>query len=831
MKSRSFPNASNPSFDSMVIDMDGLSLLIAVTAKQMRTLLKKTLTQLGIGKTIHAAESGPEALSILQTRPVDLVLFDRDMAGDNRATLAQSLQEDFRLKHLPMVILAPDPGEGPELPPAGPVQAYLSPPLVPAVLEKTIRAVVHAYNYPDEVTCLVRRAGEYEAREKLRAAVRYMKIAVRFKPEDRFMANELARLNALAAGVDPSEMDETDPDDDTCRLPGDTEHPLFIEIDHMSVLIVDSTKNMRTIVKKTLKALGLGKQFHFAENGLLALQLMRKTRVDLVISSWQMPEMNGKQLISAMSQNKKFRDIPVLILTAGPEEEIAARAARTLSSDCLAKPLVPQELESRIRSRVLAVNYPDEAACLARKALDYADQGNPDAAIRYLRIALRLKPDDVALNQCLSRFYTRSGQCDRAEALAHNPPPADLTHGPAPMFRQAEFIEIDNMSVLIVDAVKNTRTITKKTIKNLGMGKLFYYASDGAEALVSLKTRKIDIVITDWQMPVMSGEELLSAMKKDNALRDTPVILLTADSERKMRMDAAEIKADAFLAKPVTPLALEEKIRSVVENVNYPDQASVLVRKARDYEENGEVSSAIRYLQTAVRVKPGDSRLLRKLSQLYSEAGNAARARETLLKTTEVDPMDAVSHFMISQQYWEQQEWDEAVLAGIKTLRLTNRFDPELVACGERLLDRGENRLAVQLLERIVNKTEKGLALKKKILDLCIEKKAVEYAQTLVENMLKEFPSDNELFFSAGLVHEALNDWDKAVAYLLLADEHLVKPVETKFSLARIFSRNQEYEKAGQFLSQVVDLAPDHHEALELQKDISRQTGYGRREG
>lgn len=827
MKSRPRSNEPNVSLDDMFIDMDDLSLLLAVKTKQMRTILKKMLAQLGIGKTVHVAESGLEALNLLQTTPVDLLLFDRDMAGDNRETLARSLQQDFRLKHLPMVILDPDSdAEGLERPSVGPAQACLAPPLVPAVLDETIRTIVHAYNCPDEAARLARRASEYESREKLRAAVRYLKIAVRLKPGDRFMAGELARVSARAAGDGAVGADETGLEDDTCRLPGDGEQPLFIEIDDMSVLVVDSTKNMRTVIKKMLKTLGLGQKFHFAENGSLALQLMKKIRVDFVVSSWQMPVMNGKQLISAMGQNKKLRDIPVLILTADPEEEIAAKASRTLSSDSLAKPLAPLKLEAKIRAAVLAVNYPDEAACLARKAWDYADEENLNAAIRYLRIALRLKPDDVALKHCLSRFYIRAGQPDQAKALEQDAPAAVQSPGPVPVFRQAGFIEIENMSVLIVDDMKNTRTIIKKTMKNLGLGKTFHYAADGAEALEILKSRHMDIVISDWQMPVMDGEALLSAMKKDKKLRDIPVVLLTANSEKKMRMDVAETQADAYLTKPAKPLALEEKIRSVVENFNYPDEASVLIRKARDYEENGEFKSAIRYLQTAIRVKPGDSRLVRKLSQMYTRAGHVAKAQETLLKTIEVDPMDAVSHFMISRQYWEQEEWEESVLAGIKTLGLTNRFDPELIACGEELLDRGENRLAVQLLERIINKTGKGLALKKRILALCIKKKELEYAKALVGNLVKEYPSDTDLFFSAGLVYEAVDDWDKAVEYFLLADEHFVKPVETKFRLARIFSWQQDYERADHLLARIFDLEPDHDDALRLQRSISYSTGH-----
>ncbi len=785
--------------EDMFIDIDAMSVLVAVKMTKMRAIIERTLAQLGLGKQIYYAESGAEALGQLKTTRVDIVLIDHDLTGINREPLADAMKKVPGLKHVPVIFLIPEPEKAkPEK-----ERVSISPPLVPAVMDEKIRRIVNEFNLPDEATRLARRADEYEEKKNLAAAVRYMRTAVRLKPDNRFMAKELTRLKALT-GYDDSE-EEPDPASERpekpVRRPGEMEASVFIEIDTMSILIVDNAKNMRTIIKRTLNSLGLGKTYHFAENGSRALKLMKDCHVDFVISAWQMPVMNGKLLLTAMGRDKKLRDVPILILPTDRAEEATAIEFRTPGSYFLSKPLVPARLEDKIRSAVSAVNFPDEAACLARKARDYEDEGNPAAAIRYLKTALRLKPDDSPMKRELSQLYIKAGKHDRAKALEHSRPTAVMASGPVPV--QAQHIEMEDMSVLIVDDLKSTRTMIKKIMKKLGLGKEFHYAQNGSEALEILKTCDVDIVISDWQMPVMNGKQLLAAMKEDKKLRDIPVLILTADSEEEMRMDVADTRVDAYLPKPVKPQVLESRIRSVVEDFNYPDEAAVLTRKARDYEEKGNLKSAIRYMQAAVRIAPGDARLLKKLSRLFADDDNAENSEEALLKTVEVDPDDAVSHFLVTQLHWKKQNWEEAVSAGIRTLRLTHKFNTEMFEYGKGLLQRGHNELAVTLFERIIIKTKKGFPLKKQILDLCIEKDEINYAKTLVHELLREFPANHELLYSAGLVYDTLNDHDKALEYYLKADEKNVNPFETKMRLARIYSIRQESEKAEKYLAQV----------------------------
>ncbi|MCP4721395.1 MAG: response regulator, partial [Desulfobacteraceae bacterium] len=129
-------------------------------------------------------------------------------------------------------------------------------------------------------------------------------------------------------------------------------------------------------------------------------------------------------------------------------------------------------------------------------------------------------------------------------------------------------IDIENLAILIVDDMKSMRSIIKKMLRNLNLGTIIYFAENGVEGLRCLQANNVDIAIVDWKMPVMTGVQMLDAIRSDRQLRDLPVIMVTAESEKDIVLDVAEIEVDGYLLKPLTPAILEEKIRIVVDKVN-----------------------------------------------------------------------------------------------------------------------------------------------------------------------------------------------------------------------------------------------------------------------
>ena len=86
-----------------------------------------------------------------------------------------------------------------------------------------------------------------------------------------------------------------------------------------------------------------------------------------------------------------------------------------------------------------------------------------------------------------------------------------------------------DMRILVVDDFSTMRRIVKNILRQLGYNNVLA-ADDGTTALAKLKTEKIDFCVTDWNMPKMSGLELLKEIRADNHLKDIPVLMVTAEA-------------------------------------------------------------------------------------------------------------------------------------------------------------------------------------------------------------------------------------------------------------------------------------------------------------
>jgi len=123
-----------------------------------------------------------------------------------------------------------------------------------------------------------------------------------------------------------------------------------------------------------------------------------------------------------------------------------------------------------------------------------------------------------------------------------------------------------NMKILIVDDFSTMRRIIKNLLRDLGYTNT-HEADDGSSALPVLKGSDFDFLITDWNMPGMTGIELLKAVRADEKLRTLPVLMVTAEAKREQIIEAAQAGVNGYVVKPFTAQALKEKIEKIFERV------------------------------------------------------------------------------------------------------------------------------------------------------------------------------------------------------------------------------------------------------------------------
>jgi two-component system chemotaxis response regulator CheY len=119
-----------------------------------------------------------------------------------------------------------------------------------------------------------------------------------------------------------------------------------------------------------------------------------------------------------------------------------------------------------------------------------------------------------------------------------------------------------DMDVLIVDDASAMRRIVRGLLKELGF-KNMRESENGQLALDELKKRKADFVISDWNMPVMTGLDLLKAIRADEVLKTTPVLMVTAEAKQENIIAAVQAGVSNYIVKPFNAQTLQEKLNKI----------------------------------------------------------------------------------------------------------------------------------------------------------------------------------------------------------------------------------------------------------------------------
>ena len=124
-----------------------------------------------------------------------------------------------------------------------------------------------------------------------------------------------------------------------------------------------------------------------------------------------------------------------------------------------------------------------------------------------------------------------------------------------------------NMKILVVDDFSTMRRIIKNLLRDLGFTNTSE-ADDGNTALPMLQNGNFDFLVTDWNMPGMTGIELLKHVREDERLKDMPVLMVTAEAKRDQIVAAAQAGVNGYVIKPFTAAVLKEKIEKIFDRVN-----------------------------------------------------------------------------------------------------------------------------------------------------------------------------------------------------------------------------------------------------------------------
>ena len=120
-----------------------------------------------------------------------------------------------------------------------------------------------------------------------------------------------------------------------------------------------------------------------------------------------------------------------------------------------------------------------------------------------------------------------------------------------------------NLTVLIVDDFITMRRIVRKILRDLDFEDIVE-AEDGSAAMEVLQKTSVDLIISDWNMPKMTGLELLKQVRSTENLKDIPFLMLTAEAQKENIVEAIKAKVSNYIVKPFTAAGLQEKLAKIL---------------------------------------------------------------------------------------------------------------------------------------------------------------------------------------------------------------------------------------------------------------------------
>ena len=121
------------------------------------------------------------------------------------------------------------------------------------------------------------------------------------------------------------------------------------------------------------------------------------------------------------------------------------------------------------------------------------------------------------------------------------------------------------IKVLVVDDMSTMRRIVKNVLRQIGFSDIVE-AENGQDALTKLKAGGFGSVVSDWNMPVMQGIELLRAVRADTELKTIPFLMVTAEAQKENLIEAVQAGVSNYVVKPFTAEVLQGKLEKIFAN-------------------------------------------------------------------------------------------------------------------------------------------------------------------------------------------------------------------------------------------------------------------------
>ncbi len=383
-------------------------------------------------------------------------------------------------------------------------------------------------------------------------------------------------------------------------------------------------------------------------------------------------------------------------------------------------------------------------------------------------------------------------------------------------------IELDNLmknkniyKILFVDDKANMRRTLRNMLRTLGFNN-FREAEDGDVAVKKIRSDKFDFVLCDWNMPRMSGIEVLREIRTDDRNKDLPFLMVTAEVEEATVAEVIEADVDGYIIKPFIPKTLEDKMIEILRKKLEPSPVDTQVHlaeihlKARDYER------AHQELNQAAKISPRSPRIHYVRGLTFEAQGDMDSAEKSFNVAKQVGPKFIKAHEKLAELYENQGRAAEMLNAIKEAVRVSPKNSERQTKLGMALLNEGRLKEATQAFNQALKYDPENAERQTAIGEAFLNHGLSSEAEKAFKASIKSAPDNVFVYNRLGIAFRRQKKFDEAITYYLKALE--IDPYEENllFNLARAYIEAGHKGKAVGALQTALKIYPEFDEAREL---------------
>ncbi len=356
----------------------------------------------------------------------------------------------------------------------------------------------------------------------------------------------------------------------------------------------------------------------------------------------------------------------------------------------------------------------------------------------------------------------------------------------------------DFRTLVIEDQINMRRTI-RNMLRLLGLFSVDE-AGDGAEGWRKLKSEKFDLVLCDWNLPEMTGAEVLREVRAGARTANLPFVMITGETEQGTVAEVIETEVDGYILKPFVPQVLEEKIVEALSKRLNPSEVELSLRAVEEkmrqglyedahqeldgaeekvgasprfdyargllFEGQGDLGRAEDCYQKARQMAPKFIKARERLAAMMERDGRSSELAQVLNEIVRISPRNADRQAKLGEAMLAAGKPDEAKRAFVQAMRLEPDNAQRLKAIGESFLSAGMTWEAEQAFKATLKADPADLIAYNRLGIAYRRQKKFQEAITSYRKALAVAPNEENVLFNLGRAYLEAGDRENAVLYV-----------------------------------------------------------------